>query len=152
VCCPCSRDLYRSFCLAIFCQGSDHMTIGRDIYRWLQAITGAISGNRSAQIPQNRVNGGQNPPAQPQPRRRNRPHLAHRRKTANPQEPLMFEDLINRSAQASEQDFRLGILNALLRTPHREVEPYFPLFKYVHERDPLFFGHLAAWYYDNGSV
>lgn len=53
---------------------------------------------------------------------------------------------------ASEQDFRLAILNALLRTPHRNVEPHIPLFKHVHDEDPLFFGRLAAWYFDNGSV
>lgn len=64
----------------------------------------------------------------------------------------MFEELIRQSAKASEQDFRLIILNALLRTPHRQIAPYIPLFRHVHERDPLFFGHLAAWYFENGSV
>jgi hypothetical protein len=64
----------------------------------------------------------------------------------------MFEQIINQSANSSEQDFRLAILNALLRTPHKEVAPYIPLFRFVHERDPLFFGHLAAWYLRNGTV
>jgi hypothetical protein len=64
----------------------------------------------------------------------------------------MFEDLIRQSANASEQDFRLIIMNSLLRTPHRQVAPFIPLFRHVHERDPLFFGHLAAWYVDNGTV
>lgn len=64
----------------------------------------------------------------------------------------MFEELINRTAKASEQDFRLTILNSLLSTPHRQIAPFIPLFRYVHERDPLFFGHLGAWYFDNGSV
>jgi hypothetical protein len=64
----------------------------------------------------------------------------------------MFDDLISRSANASEQDFRLAILNALLSTPHRNFSPYIGLFKHVHERDPLFFGHLAAWYFNNGTV
>jgi hypothetical protein len=59
---------------------------------------------------------------------------------------------ITNAKYASEQDFRLAILNALLRTPHRNVEPYTGLFKFVHEHDPLFFGRLAAWYFDNGSV
>ncbi len=64
----------------------------------------------------------------------------------------LFEDLIRRNAKAGEQDFRLAILNALLRTPHREVEPYIVLFRFVYDRDPLFFGQLAFWYFDNGSV
>jgi hypothetical protein len=57
-----------------------------------------------------------------------------------------------RTRNAPEQDFRLAILNALLRTPHRDVAPHIPLFRHVHERDPLFFGSLAAWYFKNGSV
>ncbi len=64
----------------------------------------------------------------------------------------MFEELITQSTKASEQDFRLIILNALLNTPHKQVAPYIPLFRYVHDRDPLFFGHLAAWYFDQGNV
>lgn len=63
-----------------------------------------------------------------------------------------FDDLLNRTRNAPEQDFRLAILNALLRTPHRDVAPHVPLFRHVHDRDPLFFGPLAAWYYKNGSV
>lgn len=64
----------------------------------------------------------------------------------------MFEELINRSANASEQDFRLIILNALLQSPHRQVAPYIPLFAHVHDRDPIFFAHLAVWYFEHGSV
>jgi hypothetical protein len=64
----------------------------------------------------------------------------------------MFEELISKTSGASEQDFRLIILNALLSTPHRQLAPFIPLFRHVHERDPLFFGHLAAWYFDNGTV
>lgn len=63
-----------------------------------------------------------------------------------------FDELMRRTRNAPEQDFRLMILNALLRTPHREVSPHIPLFRHVHERDPLFFGPLAAWYFKNGSV
>lgn len=64
----------------------------------------------------------------------------------------MFEELIRESARSSEQDFRLAILNSLLKTPHRKLEPFIALFKHVHERDPLFFARLAAWYFDNGAV
>lgn len=59
---------------------------------------------------------------------------------------------MNNTQFASEQDYRLAMLNTLLRTPHRDVSAAVPLFKEVHERDPLFFGRLAAWYFDNGSV
>jgi hypothetical protein len=64
----------------------------------------------------------------------------------------MFDELLRVPAKGAEQDFRLSILNALMRTPHRELEPYMPLFRHVHDNDPLFFGPLAAWYHDNGSV
>lgn len=63
-----------------------------------------------------------------------------------------FTELMARTRNAGEQDFRLAILNALLRTPHRAVAPHMPLFEHVHERDPRFFGPLAAWYFKNGSV
>ena len=52
----------------------------------------------------------------------------------------------------SEEDYRLTILNSLLRTPHRDVQPYVPLFREVHDRDPLFFSRLGVWYFENGSV
>lgn len=64
----------------------------------------------------------------------------------------MFENLLQVPARGAEQDFRLSILNALLRTPHRDMEPYIVLFRHVHTSDPLFFGRLAAWYYNNGTV
>src|SRR5690348_1604832 len=65
----------------------------------------------------------------------------------------MFEELINQAINSSdEQDFRLLILNALLQTPHRQVGPYMKLFNFVHDRDPVFFSHLAAWYWTNGTV
>ncbi|HEY9786949.1 MAG TPA: hypothetical protein V6D17_16275 [Candidatus Obscuribacterales bacterium] len=63
----------------------------------------------------------------------------------------MFEDLMP-GRFSSEQDFRLATLNALLRTPHRNVAPFIPLFRRVHDHDPRFFGHLAAWYFDHGTV
>lgn len=58
----------------------------------------------------------------------------------------------NRAARLSEADYRLEILNALLKTPHRETDPYIPLFLDIHNRDPLFFLQLACWYFDHGSV
>lgn len=76
------------------------------------------------------------------------------RKTSNaPSELANFERLLERARDGmAEQDYRLSIMNTLLRTPHRNVAPYIPLFADVHERDPLFFIRLGAWYYDNGTV
>jgi len=64
----------------------------------------------------------------------------------------MFDNLIQLSRSASEQDFRLAILNAVICTPHRQIAPFIPLFNLVNEKDPRFFGQLAVWYYRNGSV
>ncbi len=64
-----------------------------------------------------------------------------------------FERLIARANDGmAEQDYRLMILSSLISTPHREITPYVPLFTNVHDRDPLFFVRLAAWYFENGSV
>jgi hypothetical protein len=53
---------------------------------------------------------------------------------------------------ADETDYRLAILNSLLRCPQGDLAPVIPLFARIHDTDPLFFGHLAAWYYQQGSV
>ncbi len=64
----------------------------------------------------------------------------------------MFDEQLLNSNFASEQDFRLAVLNSLLRTPHRNVTPFVPLFSRLQEKDPLFFSRLASWYFDNGTV
>lgn len=64
----------------------------------------------------------------------------------------LIDEIRYQIAGLKEQDYRLTIMNALLRTPHREVQPYVPLFKDVHDTDPLFFSRLAVWYFDNGTV
>lgn len=75
------------------------------------------------------------------------------RAAAAPTEAANFEALLNRlRGGMAEQDYRLTIMNVMLRTPHRDVAPYIPLFAEVHERDPLFFVRLAAWYFENGTV
>lgn len=51
-----------------------------------------------------------------------------------------------------EQEFRLEILNALLRTPHGDLEPFVDPFVIIHQRDPIFFSRLAAWYFKHGTV
>ena len=55
-------------------------------------------------------------------------------------------------AQNHEQDIRIQILNSFLTTPHRKLEELAPLHTSAIERDPLFYGHLAPWYFDKGEV
>src|SRR5688572_27756064 len=51
-----------------------------------------------------------------------------------------------------ETDVRLALLNSLLTTPHRDLALVGNLHQDMVKRDPLFYGHLAAWYFDNGDV
>jgi hypothetical protein len=51
-----------------------------------------------------------------------------------------------------ERDLRLEILNSLLTTPHRQLEKVAELHKEMSELDPIFYGHLAVWYQQNGDV
>src|SRR5262245_55486773 len=52
----------------------------------------------------------------------------------------------------AEQDLRLGILNALLTTPHRNLEQLWPVHRDLCHKDPRFYVRLAAWYADHGDV
>jgi hypothetical protein len=54
--------------------------------------------------------------------------------------------------QHAEHDLRLEILNSLLTTPHRELAQVAELHKEMIARDPLFYGHLAVWYFAHGDV
>src|SRR6266567_8887186 len=54
--------------------------------------------------------------------------------------------------QTSERDIRVQILNSFLTTPHRKLEELAPLHTSALERDPLFYGHLAPWYFEKGVV
>lgn len=56
------------------------------------------------------------------------------------------------TTQSTEQDVRLDILNTLLTTPHRKLEQVNPIHNTMIQGDPLFYGHLAAWYSDNGEI
>jgi len=53
---------------------------------------------------------------------------------------------------SGERDLRLDMLNGLLTTPHRELGKVAALHDDLAKRDPLFYGHLAAWYQRNGDV
>ncbi len=54
--------------------------------------------------------------------------------------------------QTHEYDVRIAVLDSFLTTPHRKFEELAPLHTSALERDPLFYGHLAPWYFDNGEV
>jgi hypothetical protein len=53
---------------------------------------------------------------------------------------------------AAERDLRPEILNSLLTTPHRKLEEVAAVHVAMAKRDPLFYGHLAVWYQQNGDV
>lgn len=52
----------------------------------------------------------------------------------------------------TERDLRLEILNSLLKTPHRQLDKVAELHREFSEKDPVFYGHLAVWYQQNGDV
>ncbi len=52
----------------------------------------------------------------------------------------------------TERDLRLGVLNTLLTTPHRDLTHLHPLHQELCQADPLFYVHLAAWYARRGEV
>ncbi len=54
--------------------------------------------------------------------------------------------------QTNEHDIRVQILNSFLTTPHRKLDELAPLHASALERDPLFYGHLAPWYFEKGEV
>lgn len=66
--------------------------------------------------------------------------------------PPDFTVLIAQAQKQGEVDFRLMMLESLTKTPHRQVEPFIPLFRFIHDRDPRFFGKLAVWYLAHGTV
>ena len=54
--------------------------------------------------------------------------------------------------QHAERDLRLEMLNSLLTTPHRELQQVAEVHREMVERDPVFYGHLAVWYFGHGDV
>lgn len=52
----------------------------------------------------------------------------------------------------TEEDQRLQMLNLLLTTPHRDLAKVYPIHESMVKQDPLFYGHLAAWYQATGEV
>ncbi len=56
------------------------------------------------------------------------------------------------STPNTERDVRMEILNSFLTTPHRKLDELAPLHAEALERDPLFYAHLAPWYFERGEV
>jgi hypothetical protein len=52
----------------------------------------------------------------------------------------------------AELDIRVQILNSFLATPHGKLAELAPLHVSAMDRDPLFYGHLSAWYAERGEV
>ncbi|OLP17473.1 hypothetical protein BST81_15930 [Leptolyngbya sp. 'hensonii'] len=52
----------------------------------------------------------------------------------------------------AERDLRLEMLNSLLTTPHRKLEQVAEIHQLIVDLDPIFYGHLAVWYHQNGDV
>jgi len=55
-------------------------------------------------------------------------------------------------SSTSENDARLYLFNSLLTTPHRDLSQVAETHQTIMELDPLFYGHLAVWYQNNGDV
>jgi len=56
------------------------------------------------------------------------------------------------TTQATEQDLRLKMLNSFLSCPHRDTEQLKGIHLELQAADPLFYAHLAGWYYKNGDI
>ncbi|MBV9712050.1 MAG: VWA domain-containing protein [Ktedonobacteraceae bacterium] len=54
--------------------------------------------------------------------------------------------------QLHEHDVRLHILDTFLSTPHRHIEDLASLHIDALARDPLFYAHLAPWYFEKGAI
>jgi hypothetical protein len=76
----------------------------------------------------------------------------HRRNARVNQAAQNRTEVTTMTANNTERDMRLEILNSLLTTPHRELQKVAELHNQMITRDPIFYGHLAVWYQENGDV
>lgn len=51
-----------------------------------------------------------------------------------------------------EQDVRVGMLNSFLTCPHRDTDKLKDTHLELQKVDPVFYAHLAAWYFKNGDI
>jgi hypothetical protein len=52
----------------------------------------------------------------------------------------------------NEQDVRVGMLNSFLSCPHRDTDKLKDVHLELQKIDPVFYSHLAAWYFKNGDI
>jgi len=52
----------------------------------------------------------------------------------------------------TEQDLRVPLFNALLTSPHRDLDKLYPIHESIKKQDPLFYQQLASWYWDKGEI
>lgn len=59
---------------------------------------------------------------------------------------------MNRDRATDEQDVRVGMLNSFLSCPHRDTDQLKNIHLELQSVDPVFYAHLAAWYFKNGDI
>lgn len=74
------------------------------------------------------------------------PRMRPRRTVSHP--PFVFPD----HQALPEQDWRMAILSSFLWTPHRDVAQLKEIHARISALDPIFYGHLAAWYIKKGAL
>lgn len=55
-------------------------------------------------------------------------------------------------AREQEQDVRVSMLNSFLSCPHRDTDKLKDVHLELQKVDPVFYAHLAAWYFKNGDI
>lgn len=59
---------------------------------------------------------------------------------------------MNQPGNNIEQDIRLKLLNSFMSCPHRDTDKLKDVHLEVQRADPVFYAHLAAWYFKNGDI
>ena len=59
---------------------------------------------------------------------------------------------VTSAPSATEDDVRVRILNSFLSCPHRDTEKLKEIHDEIRKQDPLFYAHLACWYFKKGEV
>lgn len=59
---------------------------------------------------------------------------------------------MNANRAGNEQDVRVGMLNSFLSCPHRDTNKLKDIHQELQKVDPVFYSHLAAWYFKNGDI
>lgn len=51
-----------------------------------------------------------------------------------------------------ERDVRIDIIQSILNTPHKNIDPLVPVHESAENADPLFYAKMAIWYKQNGNI